>query len=111
MQLLSIDVTKIDKTALVAGKPKPDGHVPKYMDLAMMDNKAGRDEYGNDGFIVQSLSVDRHRGDRRERDAGERGPIIGNWKTLERRGAAAPPKPSKPAPADGAPTEDDDVPF
>lgn len=104
MQLLSIDVTKIDKTALVAGKPKPDGHVPKYMDLAMMDNKAGRDEYGNDGFIVQSLPKAR-------RDAGERGPIIGNWKTLERRGAAAPPKPSKPAPADGAPTEDDDVPF
>lgn len=86
MQFLNIDVTLIDKTGLIPGKPKPDGRVPKYVDLTLHDNKAGRDQYGNDGFVTQSLPKER-------RQAGEKGPILGNWKHHEQggqRAAAAP---------------------
>ena len=105
MKLLKIDVTKIDKSALFVGKPKPDGTIPKYLDLALMDNRNGRDEYGNDGFVVQSLSKER-------RQAGEKGPIIGNWKDTESAGRPATPRP--PAPPTNSPKPDDDsdsVPF
>ena len=62
-----IDVKKIDKTALFIGAKGT------YLDGAFMDNKDGVDQYGNHGFITQNISKER-------RDAGERGPIIGNWK-------------------------------
>jgi hypothetical protein len=41
-----------------------------------MDNRDGRDKFDNDGFVVQDLGKDR-------RLAGERGPILGNWKDLD----------------------------
>ena len=106
MKLLNIDVTKIDKTGLFVGKPRADGSTPKYLDLALMHNRNGRDEFGNDGFVVQSLSKER-------RAAGEKGPIIGNWKNTERsgRGAQAPAVPAPIPNATGQPPKDDDVPF
>jgi hypothetical protein len=45
------------------------------MDVTLMDNKNGPDDYGNDGFATLDLGKDR-------RLAGERGPILGNWKDL-----------------------------
>ena len=65
-----IDVTKIDKTAI------HDGKKGKYIDITLMDNRDGRDQYDNDGFVVQDLGKDR-------RLAGEKGPILGNWKDLD----------------------------
>ncbi len=68
MQRLKIDVTKINKDLLFIGAKG------KYMDLTLMDNRdGGTDQYGNDGFIVQDVGKER-------REAGEKGPIIGNWK-------------------------------
>ena len=65
-----IDVTKIDKSAI------HDGKKGRYIDITLMDNRDGRDQYDNDGFVVQDLGKDR-------RLAGEKGPILGNWKDLD----------------------------
>jgi hypothetical protein len=46
------------------------------MDVTLMDNRDGPDQYGNDGFATLDLGKDR-------RLAGERGPILGNWKDLD----------------------------
>ena len=83
MIVLKITTGKIDKNLLFKGEKGT------YLDLALMDNKAGRDEYGNDGFVVQSVS-------KADREAGKKGPIVGNWKRvgedakLAQRPAAAP---------------------
>ena len=47
-----------------------------YLDLTLMDNKQGRDEYENDGFCVIDVGKER-------REAGEKGQILGNWKNLD----------------------------
>ena len=67
MQSLNINTAKIDKSALYEGKQG------KYLSLTLMDNRDGVDQYGNDGFIVQDIGKER-------RLAGEKGPIVGNWK-------------------------------
>jgi hypothetical protein len=110
---VKIDVTKIDKTAI------HDGKKGKYIDLTLMENRDGRDEYGNDGFVIHDLGKDR-------RLAGVLGPILGNWKQLdggntggqrnpqggrdipasEARMRSTPPAPQAPQ-AD----EEDDIPF
>jgi len=46
------------------------------LDVTLMDNRDGQDQYGNDGFAVLDVGKDR-------RLAGEKGPIVGNWKDLD----------------------------
>jgi len=70
MQKLKIDVTKIDKSALYKGAKGT------YLDITLLDNRDGTDQYGNDGMIVQDIGRER-------REAGEKGAILGNWKHLE----------------------------
>jgi hypothetical protein len=65
---VKIDVSKIDKTRLYEGKKGV------YLDALIMHN-TGESKYGDDGFIIQSIPKE-------ARDAGERGPIIGNWRYL-----------------------------
>jgi len=72
MQRLKIDVTKIDKALLFTGAKGT------YMDLTLMDNRDGTDQYGNDGFIVQDVGKEK-------RETGIKGPIIGNWKYIGQR--------------------------
>jgi len=67
MQRLNIDVTKLDKSFFFKGGKGT------YADLTLMDNRDGTDQYGNDGFVVQDVGKER-------REAGEKGPIVGNWK-------------------------------
>lgn len=112
MQSLNINVSKIDKSALFEGKQG------SYLNLTLMDNRDGPDQYGNDGFIVQDVGKQR-------REAGERGPIIGNWKHLGQsrspnqngarppEGARSPEFGKKEQPRDnqGALPDDDDIPF
>ena len=108
MITLKINCSRIAKEHLYAGKNG------KYLDLALFENRDGIDQYGNDGFVTQSVGKD-------ARERGEKGPIIGNWKRLEKRAqqpsrpAAKPQKPADPlngAPGrDGGPIDDDDVPF
>ncbi len=105
--MISIKITtgKIDKSLLFRGQKGT------YLNITLKDNKDGQDEYGNDGFVVQEVS-------KAEREAGKRGPIIGNWKHVGQKPQpkAAPPQKQSAAsrpPADPEldPTEDDDVPF
>lgn len=91
MHKLKIDVTKIDKAHLFKGEKGT------YLDCTLMENRDGPDQYGNDGFIVQDTSKE-------AREAGERGPIIGNFRILKRR---EPAKPAAPAPGQ----DQDEIPF
>jgi hypothetical protein len=93
MQSLNINVTKIDNTALYEGVKG------KYLSLTLLENRDGQDQYGNDGFIVQDIGKER-------RLAGEKGPIIGNWKHIKQAQSAKPQPAAKTQPED-----DGDVPF
>jgi len=53
--------------------PKTGSH---NLDLTLMRNRDGKDQYGKDGFCTVDVGKDR-------RLAGERGPILGNWEDLD----------------------------
>jgi hypothetical protein len=89
---LKISTWKIDKSHLYEGKNG------KYLNCVLFENKDGTGEYGDDGFIVQDVTKE-------AREAGERGPIIGNWRHLQIKGG-------KPSNRNTAPESDDEnVPF
>ena len=90
---ITIDVTKIDKSALYEGKKG------KYLSLVVWPNKEGEDQYGNIATVKQDMGAERK---------GEQTPIIGNAKPLRKRQDAPAPKPqSLKADYDDA----DEVPF
>jgi len=91
MIAININVTKIDKTGLYDGKNG------KYLALTLFENKNGKDQYGNDGFVAQDLGKDR-------RQAGEKGAILGNFKHV---GGFVPNNGGGQAQDDGM----DDIPF
>lgn len=99
MLSIKIDVTKILKDRLFRANS---GAI--YLDATLIPSKESR--YGDSHFIVQSLTKE-------ERQAGKKGPIIGNAKVVERRGAPA----AQAAQSETTtttimkPTADDDVPF
>ena len=109
---ININVSKIDKTALFAGKQG------KYLNLVLHDNKEGEDQWGNMGFVTQDLGKDR-------RLAGERSAILGNFKYVGQKptGIVSPeygkretsqggaPPPSRTATADALDEPEDDIPF
>jgi len=91
MQRLKIDLRKITGAKHFTAKDGTDhiafpvaanniyvGDKGSYMELTLMDNMDGKDQYDNDGFIVLGISKER-------REAGEKGPILGNWKHVEIR--------------------------
>lgn len=88
-----IDVSKIDKAALFKGAKGT------YLDIILFETPD--DKFGNDFRITQSISKER-------RDAGERGPIIGNAKIIGKDKPAA--KSGKPVP-NKQEKMDEDVPF
>lgn len=107
---LKLNCSKIPKDKLFEGKNG------KYIDLVLFDNREP-DQYGNDGFI----SVDTTK---EEREAGEKGVIVGNWKHLGskkspaesartnsqgRRPDTPPPRPTADPDLDADPS--DDIPF
>lgn len=105
---LKIDVTKILKQHLFQGK-----NGAKYLDITLWENKEGEDRFGNTHMAVQDLP-------RELRDAGEKGPILGNGKEFggAPKGRDRTPQdgykknsPSTPAPAGTVSDEDDDIPF
>lgn len=90
-----IDVTKVDKTFLFKGKSGT------YLDIALIPNKTGRDQYGNDGMIVQSVS-------KQARQEGKKGSILGNYVSLDQRES----KPeAKKVSANDPLGPEDDIPF
>ena len=66
---VKIDVTKIDKKRLYEGKKGT------YLDLTTFINTDETNEYGDHGFISQSL-------DKEEREQGLQTPILGNVKVF-----------------------------
>ena len=83
MIALKLDVTLLDKERFfISTKAAKDGHFPKYADLILIPNRDGTDQYGNEGFISQSVTKE-------ERAAGVKLPILGNYKTI---GGGAPAK-------------------
>lgn len=100
MIVLKIDVTKIDKNHLFQGKSG------KYMDCILSENKDGPDQYGNAGFIAQSVSKE-------AKASGVRGPIIGNYKEIVTLPKAPKQVESKPTATKPKPTVDADseIPF
>ena len=74
---VKISTWKIDKAHLYEGKNG------KYLNCVLIENKDGQSEYGDDGFIVQDVTKD-------AREAGERGPIIGNYRHLEAKASGKP---------------------
>lgn len=71
---LSIDVSKIDAKRLYKGKK---GH---YLSATLF-LKEEVDQYGNNGFLVESITKE-------EREAGKKGTILGNAKFMT--GGSAP---------------------
>ncbi len=81
----SIDLTKVDKTRIKEVQKK-DGTTGKFLNLVMMTNEQP-DQYGNDGFIAESVTKD-------EKEAGKKGTILGNCKQVGKAPAPAPVKPN-----------------
>lgn len=71
----------------------------QYLELTLIPNRDGPGQHGDDGFVTVNLS-------REQREAGEKGPIVGNWRHLKRPVATPPP-------VQTATAEDDDydIPF
>ena len=46
-----------------------------YLELTIIENRDGKDQFDNDGFASVDIGKER-------REAGERGPIVGNWKHM-----------------------------
>ena len=90
---VKLDVTKIDKEAIHHGEKG------KYIDITLLGNRDGEDRFGNHYMVVQDLGQSR-------REAGEKGPILGNGKIVGQ-------KPSMPStqPAIVSSESDDRVPF
>lgn len=96
----SIDLTKIDKSRIKEVQKK-DGTTGKFLNLVMMTNEQP-DQYGNDGFIAESVTKE-------EKEAGKKGTILGNCKQVGK------PQVQSPAPAPTQNTANanvvDDLPF
>lgn len=89
-QLISVrvDVTKIDKAKLYKGAKGT------YLDIVLMPSRDSK--FGDDFMVVQSISKE-------EREAGQRGAILGNAKFLgQKQESRTTPKPK---------VEDDDSGF
>lgn len=72
---VKIDVTKIDKSALYKGAKGT------YLDIALLPSN--NSQYGDDYMVTQDIGKER-------RQAGEKGPILGNGKIVHSQASAAP---------------------
>ena len=92
MILAKIDVTKIDKSRLFKGEKGT------YLDICLVETP--NSQYDQDYMVTQSIS-------KADREAGQRGAILGNARIVGAKPAAQAPKPV-PAPAQ---ENLDDIPF
>jgi hypothetical protein len=94
---VKIDVTKIDKALLYKSEKGA------YLNATMFIDADTPDKYGNHGMVTQDVSKE-------AKDAGEKGPILGNVKIFWKGDT---PSRSKPVskPATKGDDFDDDIPF
>ena len=78
---VKLDVTKIDKSAIHAGEKG------KYIDITLLGNRDGEDRFGHHYMVVQDLGQAR-------REAGEKGPILGNGKVIGQKPSMPPAQPT-----------------
>jgi hypothetical protein len=88
---LSIKTEKIEKQHLIEGKNG------KILSVVLFENRDGKGQYGDDGYAVQGVSKE-------AREAGTRGPIVGNWRFVGQGATSGNNKPKQEV-------EDDSVPF
>jgi hypothetical protein len=88
---LSIKTEKIEKPHLIEGKNG------KILSVVLFENRDGKGQYGDDGYAVQGVSKE-------SREAGVRGPIVGNWRFIGQGATSGNNKPKQEV-------EDDSVPF
>jgi len=97
---LKIDVTKLDKSRFFKGN---NGAV--YADLTGFIDLDQEDQYGNHGFLTQSIKKE-------ERDAGLKLPILGNSKVFYKdQSQQAPMQQAPQTPPTAIDTFDDSLPF
>ena len=100
---IKIDVTKIDKSRLFTGK-----NGAKYLDLTTFIDTDNPSQYGDHGFISQSVSKE-------ERDNKVQTPILGNTKVFYSdlpQAQAQAPQQQAPQQAPPMSTDfDDNIPF
>jgi len=87
---IKLDVSKIDKSRLFKGDKGT------YLDLTTFIDLDQQDQYGNNGFIAQSVTKE-------ERERGEQGAILGNSKVFYKEGGQQQAQPVS--------DFDDDIPF
>ena len=80
-----------------------------YLDATALENKEGKDRYQNDGFITLDIPKE-------AREAGEKGPIIGNWKHIQPKAQSGKvnlkgPKNRPPVDLGDPDNATDDIPF
>jgi hypothetical protein len=99
MIIVTVNVTKIDREKLKRDERGV------FCDFILFDRPGKYD----DGFVVQGVSKE-------EREAGIKGPIVGNWKETNKK--KAPPEPWQPTIKQPPPEpqkellpENDDIPF
>ncbi len=93
---VKLDVTKIDKNKLFKGKKGT------YLDLTAFIDLDTKGEYGDNGFISHSVSKE-------EREAGEKGDILGNVTVFYNDNQQAPQTEQQAAPAGS--DDFSDIPF
>ena len=98
MITLKLKTNLIDKTRIFRGKKH------NYLDLVLIENRNGTDEFGNDGIVKQSVTA-------QERADGIEMPIIGNWSHVLRKAAQAPAPSPAPSPATAGNLAEEDYPF
>jgi hypothetical protein len=75
------------------------------LDITLLENRDGVDQYGNHGMIVQDVTKE-------EREDGIKGPILGNFKIVDvKPKQTAPARPAKPPVDADLEPESDDIPF
>jgi len=89
---LKIDVSKVDKARLFKGQKGT------YLDATVFIDLDNPGPYGDHGMITQDVT-------KAEKDAGQKGPILGNCKVFWRDEQ---PEATSPQPAVG---DDSDLPF
>ena len=99
---VKIDVSKIDKALLYKGAKGT------YLDATVFIDPANPSQFGDHGMITQDISKER-------KDAGEKGPILGNVKIFWTEGQQATHndgmQQAQQAAAPAQESFDDDIPF